>query len=222
MNTIRLWYPIPYYAQVASPELAYAIFEEGLDPRSDPRWQQWGCASAAEYAYWVDRACGIACVKMVVEGLGGPQNLMMEWIQDALRRNGYLVTADANGNPVERGWVHRVLADLISACGFPASARPATMEEIAGFLDGGQIVIASVSYELGRDGPITHQGGHLVVVTGADVTDAGGVECFSINNPSGRLAKYQVNARIDAGRFAQAYSGRVILTGISNPLPLIA
>ena len=216
MNSIRLPYPIPYYAQVASPEMAYAIFEEGLDPRRDPCWEQWGCASAAEFAYWVDRACGIACVKMVVEGLGGPQRPMMEWIQDALGRNGYLVTADANGSQVERGWIHRVLAELTSASGFQATARPASMEEIAGFLDGGQIVIASVSYELGREGAITHQGGHLVVVTGADLTDEGGVDCFYINNPSGRLAKYQVNARIDAGRFAQAYSGRVILAGIPD------
>ena len=216
MNRIRMPYPIPYYAQVASPELAYAIFEEGLDPRSDPLWQQWVCASADEYAYWVDRACGIACVKMVVEGLGGPQRPMMEWIQDALGRNGYLVTADANGNPVERGWLHRVLAELISACGILAFARPASEDEIAGFLERGQIVIASVSYELGKDVPITHQGGHLVVVAGADVTGEGEVDCFYINNPSGRLAKHQTNARIDAGRFVQAYSGRVILVGISN------
>jgi hypothetical protein len=216
MNYIRLPYAIPYYAQVASPELAYSIFEEGQDPRSDPRWQQWGCESVDEFGYWVDRACGIACIKMVVEGLGGPQRLMMEWIQGALGRKGYMVTPDANGNPVERGWIHRVLAELISACGFPASTRAASIEEIAGFLDGGQIVIASVSYELGREGTITQQGGHLVVVTGADVTGDGKVDCFYINNPSGRLAKYQANARIDAGRFVQAYSGRVILAGISN------
>jgi hypothetical protein len=213
MNRIRLPYPIPYYAQVSSPELAYAIFEEGLDPRSDPLWQQWGCASADEYAYWVDRACGIACVKMVIEGLGGPRRPMMEWIRDALGRNGYLVTADDNGNPVERGWLHRVLAQLISACGFLASAQPASMVEIAGYLDRGQILIASVSYELGKDAPVTHQGGHLVVVTGADMTGEGEFDCFYINNPSGRLAKHQANARIDAGRFAQAYSGRVILAG---------
>lgn len=216
MNSITLPYPIPYYAQVASPQLAYAIFEDGLDPRSDPCWQQWGCASAAEYAYWVDRACGIACVKMVVEALGGPRRRMMEWIQDALGRNGYLVTANADGSPVERGWVHRVLAELISASGFPASSRPASLAEIAGFLRAGQLVIASVSYELGKDAPITLQSGHLVVVTSADVNCAGAVDCFYINNPSGRLAKYQENARIDAERFAQAYSGRVILAGIAN------
>jgi hypothetical protein len=216
MNCIRLPYAIPYYAQVASPELAYAIFEDGLDPRRDSRWQQWGCESAEEYAYWVDRACGIACVKMVVEGLGGPQRLMMEWIEGGLERKGYLVTKDANGNPVERGWVHRALAELINACGFQATTRQASMEEIARLVDSGQIVIASVSYELGREGTITHQGGHLVVVTGADVNDEGEVGCFYINNPSGRLGIYQTNARIDAGRFAQAYSGRVILAGISN------
>jgi hypothetical protein len=216
IHCIRLPYMVPYYAQVASPELAYAIFEESQDPRSDPGWQQWGCASAAEYAYWVDRACGMACVKMVVEGLGGPRRRMMEWIQDGLERNGYLVAADAHGNPVERGWVHRVLAELISASGFQASAQPASLEEISGFLSNGQLVIASVSYELGKDAPVTHPGGHLVVVTGAEVTGAGSVNCFYIHNPSGRLAQYQENARIDGGRFAQAYSGRVILAEFSK------
>jgi hypothetical protein len=216
MDCIRLPYPIPYYAQVASPELANAIFDEGLDPRSDPGWREWGCASAEEYAYWVDRACGIVCVKMVVEGLGGPRRQMMEWIQDALSRNGYLITADANGSPVERGWVHRVLAEQINACSFLASAQVASVEEIGGMLVGGQLVIASVSHELGRDAPITKQGGHLVVVTGADLNKQGAADCFYINNPSGRLAGYQENARVDASRFAQAYSGRVILAGFRN------
>lgn len=213
MKSIRLPYPIPYYAQVASPELAHAIFEEGLNPGSDPSWQQWGCASAAEYAYWVDRACGIACVKMVVEGLGGPRRPMMEWIQDGLGRNGYLVTPDANGHPLERGWVHRALAEQISACGFQASARPASLEEMVGFLGSGQALIASVSYELGKDAPVTRQGGHLVVVTGADLTGQGQAGCFYIHNPSGRSAAYRANARIEARRFAQAFSGRVILAG---------
>lgn len=216
MHTIRLPYPIPYYAQVASPDLARAIFEEGLDPRNDPRWSQWGCASADEYAYWVDRACGIACVKMVVEGLGGPQRPMMRWIEAALERSGYLVTADANGSPVERGWVHRVLAELIGDCGFAAFAQAASIDEIAGLLDGGQAVIASVSYEVGKEGPVTKQGGHLVVVTGADVDGEGKVERLYIHNPSGRFTALRQQARIDAGRFSQAFSGRIIWAGSSN------
>ena len=126
------------------------------------------------------------------------------------------MTPDSNGSPVERGWVHRVLAELISASGFQASARAASIEEIARSLGNGQVMIASVSYELGKDSPITHQGGHLVVVTGADITEEGRVDCFYINNPSGRLTKHQENAQIDAGRFAQAYSGRVILVGITR------
>ncbi len=214
MNSIGFPSPVPYYAQVASPELAQAIFEEGLDPITDPHWPQWGCSSPAEYAYWFDRACGIACVKMVVEALGGPRRPMMDWIRDALNENGYLVTVDENGSPVERGWVHGALANLIKAAGYPASARPATVEEIARFLGEGQIVIASVSYELGKDVPVTHSGGHLVVVTGVSITDVGAVDSFSIHNPSGRLPAYQANARIDAGRFALAYSGRIILAGL--------
>jgi hypothetical protein len=63
-KTTRLQYSIPYYTQIASPELAETIFVHGLDPTLDPRWTESGAESPQEYAYWVDRACGAACLKM--------------------------------------------------------------------------------------------------------------------------------------------------------------
>jgi hypothetical protein len=40
LETIRLPYPVPYYAQIASPELAESIFVQGMDPAQDPAGQK--------------------------------------------------------------------------------------------------------------------------------------------------------------------------------------
>ncbi len=83
-------YTIPYFAQVASPELPTLFFEENLDSRRAPCCSN-GIRFGRGIRVWVDRACGIACVKMVVEGLGGPQRQMMNgsgWV----RAKWYLVT----------------------------------------------------------------------------------------------------------------------------------
>ncbi|MBV5330914.1 hypothetical protein JZU69_00485 [bacterium] len=78
-ETIRLPYPVPYYAQIASPELAESIFVQGMDPIHDPRWAESGAETPQEYAYWVERACGVACLKMCVEAVGGPTRPLVEW-----------------------------------------------------------------------------------------------------------------------------------------------
>ncbi len=70
METITLPYPVPYYAQVSSVELAEAILTERMPAELDPRWAETGAATPEIYAYWTQRACGVACVKMCVEALG--------------------------------------------------------------------------------------------------------------------------------------------------------
>jgi hypothetical protein len=213
IESIRLPYPVPFYGQIASPELAEAIFIQGFPPEQDPRWAESGAATPAEYAYWVERACGVACLKMCVEALGGPQRSLVAWAKLGLERGGYLIRQRADGSSHEVGWVHQALAGMARECGFDAEARAATLEEIPVFLRQRQLVIASVSYEAGDERiPITHQGGHLMVVLGADCLN-GAPTAFYVNNPSGRRPAWQVNARIAAERFAQAYSGRVIVLG---------
>ena len=96
-ETIRLPYPIPYCAQVASPELARAIFVEGFDPTLDPRWAETGARDPQEYAYWTERACGVACLKMCVEALGGPVRPLLEWARTGVARGGYRIDQDERG-----------------------------------------------------------------------------------------------------------------------------
>jgi hypothetical protein len=210
-KTIRLPYMIPYYAQIASPELAEAIFVQGLDPVLDPRWAESGAETPQEYAYWVDRACGVACLKMCVEALGGPRRTLVDWARIGVERGGYLVRHDENGDADEVGWVHSALANLARDAGLQAEARAASLDEIVEFIQQGYVVIASVSYEAGDDRlPITKKGGHLMVVFGAEYAESG-LLAFYVNNPSGRRADLQAGARLAVERFAQAYSGRVII-----------
>jgi hypothetical protein len=213
LETIRLPYQVPYYAQIASPELADAIFVQGMNPVNDPRWAESGAENAEEYAYWVERACGVACLKMCVEAMGGPVYSLVEWARSGFEKGGYLVRHNDDGSIQEVGWVHRVLAEMAKDHGLIAEPCPAPVEEIPNHLRWGRMVIASVSYEAGDDRlPITHQGGHLMVVVGADCVD-GCARDFYVNNPSGRRAELQAGARLSAERFAAAYSGRMIWMG---------
>ncbi len=210
-EALRLPYAVPYYAQVASPELASAIFVEGFDPARDPRWAESGAESPREYAWWVERACGVACLKMCVEALGGPRRSLVAWGRLGLEQGGYLVRTAPDGSQHEVGWVHGALAKLARAEGLHAQARAASLDDIAAELRRGRLVIASVSYEAGDDRlPITHRGGHLMVVVGAELS-AGRPSAFWVNNPSGRRAELQAGARLGVERFAQAYSGRIIV-----------
>jgi hypothetical protein len=223
IETISLPYPVPYTAQVTSPELSRAIFDEGMDAALDPRWKESGASSAEEYAYWSSRACGAACVKMCVEALGGEKKTLMEWVQAGMAVNGYLVEKDESGRVLERGWVHQALAQMIREAGYYALATPAAVTEFPSLLKGGHMLIASVSSEIGGEKPITRRGGHLVVVRGAVLAgnrtriEEGRIKAILVNNPSGRPAVLRENASIPYARFSRAYSGRVIAAG-ANPI----
>ena len=205
---------VPYYAQAASRELLRPIIEEGFDPEQDPNWSCYGAANPGEYAHWVLRACGIICVKMCVEALGGSQLSVHGWIKRGLDRDGYL-TVDHDGVLEERGWVHRVLAELIEAEGLFAQAVTTDLSGILHYLSQDRLFIASVSYQLGTRDPITFKGGHLVVVQGAELVDGEPIKIF-LNNPSGRYPDLCANAGIPAQRFQEAYTGRGIVVGRSN------
>jgi hypothetical protein len=210
LETIRLPYPVPYYAQIASPELAESIFVHGMNPIHDPRWAESGAETAQEYAYWVERACGVACLKMCVEAAGGEKRPLIEWARLGLARGGYLIRQKEDGSVHEVGWLHRTLAEMARDAGLRAESKPASLDDIPAYLRQGQMVIASVSYEAGDDRlDITQQGGHLMVVIGADCVDES-PQAFYVNNPSGRRAELQAGARLTRERFAPAFSGRII------------
>jgi hypothetical protein len=138
----------------------------------------------------------------------------MDWVRAGLECGGYLIQHDSNGGVIERGWVHSALAKLIRQQGFEAEPRALALDEFPARLLAQNLIIASVSFQVGTDLPITRKGGHLVVVTGADRSE-GRLERLYVHNPSGRTAGMRVDAPIPAARFEAGYSGRVILVSRS-------
>lgn len=202
-------YRVPYYAQIATPWLATAFFEKGLTPALDPHWGESGAYALEEYLYWVNRACGAACVKMAVEALGGERLPLIEWARRGVRLGGYLSDKRPDGSQAERGWLHSALAELIRGAGFSAEARPLAIRDFVSVIGEGGMIIASVSHEIGAHGPITKRGGHLVLVFGA-VLGKNEPLALLLHNPSGRSDALRVNAQIPLERFEAAYTGRGI------------
>jgi hypothetical protein len=207
---IRLPYEMPYYAQLASPDWLSRVFDDGGDPTGDPNWEAFGTTDADEYRYWAPRSCGIACVKMVVEALGGLPRPMMEWVKQGIDREGYRIRSEADGSIKELGWSHTVLAALISAAGFPARSAQTQPAGIICALRRGMPVIVSITFELGTNRPIAQNSGHLGVITGSDL-ESDQLQAVYIHNPSGRTEALRKYARIPADRFTEGYSGRAIL-----------
>ena len=217
MNLIRVSYPVPYYAQVASPELAGPIFREEMDARDDPRWAETGARDADEYAYWVMRACGIVSMKTCIEALGGPQRTVMAWIEDGLARDAYRIRHDDQGNPFEVGWIHDGLIGMMRDCGLSAVRQTGTVEDIQAAIQADRLVIASVTYELGSSLPVTRNWGHLVVVHGYQTSDERLLTGLLVNNPSGRAPAFQQDALIPIERFREGFSGRMMVVWRNFP-----
>ena len=201
---------IPYYAQIASPDLAGEIFSGEMSAEQDPRWAETGAENIAEYAHWVDRACGIVCLKMCIEAFGGKKEPLMYWIKKGLEKGGYLIKKEKDGSDVEYGWIHAVLAQMLVDEGYSARACPVSAEEICSYIKQGSLLIASVTYQLGTMEKITRNNGHLVVVHGC-FQENGETISFLLHNPSGRNKPLQENAHISYERFVKGYSGRAII-----------
>jgi hypothetical protein len=214
MPDLTVPYGVPYICQFASPKLVKAFVDGVRALESDTDWAAYGAESPAEYAHWALRSCGVVCVKMAVDGLTGVDSRpVMGWVRAGLALDGYLAEQRADRR-VEIGWKHAALAQLARNRGCEAElAQGLTLEDLADHVSAGQVVIASVSSEIGEDVPITRRNGHLVVVYGAVVGREGEVEAVILHNPSGRTAALQAGARIPAGRFMEAFSGRGIVIG---------
>jgi len=208
-------YPVPYTCQYASPELVRAFIHEGRPLEDDPRWAEYGAADPAEYAHWARRSCGVVCVKMAVEALTGEiPHSVIGWVQAGLAIDGYLtqLRADRPGERIELGWKHDALVQLAAERDIEAGrAEGLTLADVAAHIRADHLLIASVTSELGEDGPLSRNSGHLVMIYGVELTEVGEVTGVILHNPSGRTPPLQAGARIPANRFRQGFSGRAII-----------
>ena len=194
---------MPYFSQWESPELAAEFIDGSRRAADDPRWAASGASSPEEYEFWSHRACGLACLKMIMAWRGLPVPPTMRLVEHALAIGAYL----PDGERV-RGLIYRPFADWVGAeYGIDAEvASDLPMDSLVTYVAGGTPVIASVHPWVRwpqRTPP--ERGGHLVLVTG--VVDG----AVRLHNPSGLPGVSQRNALIGPGDFARFAAGRGIV-----------
>jgi hypothetical protein len=164
--------------QFASPELIPAILYAGADPGDDPRWSESGARDRAEYCFWATRACGMACLQMVMGHYRLPAPPLVVLARQALRAGCYVARPDGRLD----GLLYHPFARFVgNEFGIPATVETALgRDRLARLARDGALVIASVHPEIRRPSrPSPGRGGHLILVSGVD--DAG----LHVRNPSG-------------------------------------
>ncbi|MEP7023253.1 MAG: DUF6457 domain-containing protein [Actinomycetota bacterium] len=209
----------PYYSQWESPELVPRFLDGSLASEQDPRWRCSGARTAAEYAYWARKVCGLACLKMILAARPAPVPPMMCLVERALSWRAFIPVP---GTDRVQGLIYRPFADWVAAeHGIAIEVAPDLPEaDLLARLQAGAVVIASVHPWVrwpDRTPPV--RGGHLVLVTGS----AGGE--LILNNPSGLPGQSQQGARIAVADFGRFYAGRGMIasdarsrTGGSSPV----
>ena len=164
--------------QYASPHLIEGIAYGGADPVDDPRWPESGARSRSEYGFWAGRACGMACLQMVLHHRDGVAPPLVTLARAALEHGAYVPRAD--------GGLHGLVYDPFLACvraehGLDGEVhRELSLSGLCRQLEAGRMVMVSVHPEVRRpERPAPGLGGHLVLAIGCD---ADGVH---LRNPSG-------------------------------------
>lgn len=133
-------------------------------------YKEMGFDEPEEGIHWSSRGCGIASLRMIIDGILAsrgeePSCGQAEMIKRGLARNAYLLDGDI-------GWIHSGLAALAGGYGIDAEAkRGLSTEELAEEIEAGHPCIVSVTAwfaggERWLDGHIFKKGGHLVPAIG--------------------------------------------------------
>jgi hypothetical protein len=198
---------VPYFSQWESAELVPQFIDGSLRAGDDPRWAASGAQTPAEYEYWSNKVCGVACLKMILAWRGLPVPETMRLVDRALAWKAYI----PQGERVA-GLIYQPFAEWVSAeYGITADVAPhLPLELLAGSASPDTPVIASVHKWVRwphRNPPV--RGGHLVLVTGV----AGGL--VRLHNPSGWPGLSQQDALIKVSSFTRFFAERGLV--IRNP-----
>ena len=199
---------VRYYCQFASPELVEVILEKRILAQVDPRWQGFGFKTADEYAFWSWRACGIVCLKMIIDTFNGSDEKVRALLERGIELGGY-VAYDKSGKLVDKGWYYKALINLAREYGFNGKIfSHLSIQSICREILSKHFVIASVDPGLIRGDRIESQykGGHVVLVHGFKRED-GHCVGFYLHNPSGKSEETR-KAFISIEVFKKAFAER--------------
>src|ERR1700722_269471 len=190
---------VPYFSQWESAELVPRFLDGSMRAAQDPRWPASGATSPAEYEFWSGRACGLACLKMILATRSLPVPPMMTLVGHAVRWGAYV----RHGDRVA-GMIYQPFADWVgSDYGLTAKVMPDLPADLVETASPQAPVIASVHSSIRwPDRTPPERGGHLVLVTGM----AGGM--IRLHNPSGIPGASQQDALITPRDFGRFFAGR--------------
>lgn len=166
-----------------------------------------GFPSKIEIEKWEKNACGIACLRMIINSFQNEKSLLSYWdlLQLALSHNAYC----------EKGWIHAKLLEILKEFGFDGIChRGKNANNLSTILNHGSIAIASVTKcflggELNESNQIMQKGGHLVVAYDATYSNT---ELISIicNHPSSKEEWNLAGWNVPKNKWDLSFSGNFI------------
>lgn len=151
------------------------------------------CTQHNNDKYWDKRACGIACVKMVLDYHGNNTNLA-NLIKTGLDYKGYDVENDI-------GWYHLVLVKLLERHGvFSSVKKYVSSKEIAKHISNHNFVIASIE---------SKSDGHLILVYDYELDENNNLRQLIYHDPW--YKKNGASKKISIKNFDKISKRRVII-----------
>ncbi|WP_040950616.1 C39 family peptidase [Gorillibacterium massiliense] len=188
---IKVSYPIPFYSQRVD--------------FNDVHLQ--GFRSIHEAEHWQVRGCGIASIKMVIDGFQKHRGLKLSDPYGELVYKGV-----EKGAHCDRGWIHKGLVKIANDYKVQGQAfRQSKVSDVLFELEKNRPCIASVTAgftggKINSDGVVIPTGGHLIVVVGA-VRDNRVLKGFIVNHPSSAIELNWENHVVDIEDFKNSFSG---------------
>lgn len=168
--------------------------------------------SQGDAAYWSLRACGVACVKMLLAGADNhmgksdsTSKSMWELIGEGLHEKAYC----------DRGWIHAGLLKLLSKYGISGEChRQTSITKMAEIIQRGNVCIASVSVGLSggekdEKGNVVGKGGHLILFHGVKKNESG-IVSLRCHHPSSYLSWNWENLWVAKEKVEKSFSGNLI------------
>lgn len=187
----RLQMTIPFYTQRMTAE----------------NWETEQFSSLAEAEYWTMRSCGIASLRMVLDGFGKKAERHGPMIEKGVAAGAYKPGV---------GWIHWGLAKMAQEYGIYGEAcRGKTADDLKRELDCGYPCILSVapSFQGGKPNPheggIYGKGGHLVPCFGYETED-GRLTAFLVHHPSAFAEKNKAAWWVPMTAFLASFGGNYI------------
>ncbi|MFD0716113.1 C39 family peptidase [Paenibacillus sp. GCM10027626] len=196
---LKVSYPIPFYSQRVD------FNEDDLQ----------GFKSKQEAEHWQVRGCGIASLKMIIDGFQKQRGLKLsdpygELIYKGVEKGAYC----------DRGWIHKGLVELAMEYKIHGQTfRQCSVSDVFNELEKNRPCITSVTVgfnggKINSEGEVIPAGGHLIVVIGA-VRENGVLQGFIVNHPSSSIELNWENHFVDIEDFKRSFSGAFMSFWIS-------